>query len=101
MHGSRAIRSFVTFIRIPTRFKTPAFRPEYAPPGPKGQGLRACSGGDANPSTPKATGLKAGDKLVGTTIVRKCELAPVNGAIYFCVTPQAYGTMRINVEFAW
>jgi hypothetical protein len=51
-------------IRIPTRFKTPAFRPEYAPPGPKGQGLRACSGGDANPSTPKSTGLKAGDKLV-------------------------------------
>jgi hypothetical protein len=26
--------------------------------------LRACSGGDANPSTPKSTGLKAGDKLV-------------------------------------
>jgi serine/threonine-protein kinase HipA len=52
------------FIRIPTRFKTPAFRPEYAPPRPKGQGLRACSGGDANPSTPKSTGLKAGDKLV-------------------------------------
>jgi hypothetical protein len=52
------------FIRIPTRFKTPAFRPEYAPPGPKGQGLRACSGGDANPSTSNSTGLKAGDKLV-------------------------------------
>jgi hypothetical protein len=35
-----------------------------APPRPIGQGLRACSGGDANPSTPKSTGLKAGDKLV-------------------------------------
>jgi hypothetical protein len=58
------IAILVQFIRIPTRFKTPAFRPEYAPPCPKGQGLRACSGGDANPSTPKYTGLKAGDKLV-------------------------------------
>jgi hypothetical protein len=52
------------FIRIPTRFKTPAFRPERAPPHPEGWGLRVLSGGDANSSTPKSTGLKAGDKLV-------------------------------------
>jgi len=56
--------SGMRFIRIPTRFKTPAFRPERAPPRPEVPGLRGRSGGDANSSTPQSTGLKAGDKLV-------------------------------------
>ncbi|GEM_PF-4498493 len=48
---------------ISIRVKTPAFRPESVPPRPQGRGFRVRSGGDTNPSTPKFTGLKAGDNL--------------------------------------